>query len=58
MKTMKKVKIGNHIFNSYEEYEAAYEKKWEQIHGIYSRVNLNWARQDWEMRIANPELYK
>jgi len=52
------LKTGNVMFNSYEEYETAYVKKWEQIHGAFSRPDFNWVRQDWEMRIEKPELYK
>ena len=55
---LEQVKIGTMIFNSYQEYETAYVKKWEEIHGIKSIVDLNWVRKDWEMRINNPELYK
>lgn len=55
--TNNQVKIGEITFNSYEEYELAYIKKWYEIHDITSIVDLNWVRKDWEMRISNPELY-
>jgi hypothetical protein len=55
---MQQVTIGTMVFNSYSEYETAYIAKWQQIHGIYSLVDLNWVRKDWEMRISKPELYK
>ena len=55
---MTTIKIGNQTFNSYENYEAAYVKRWEQLHDITLVPDLNWVRQNWEMRLNNPELYK
>jgi len=50
------VKIGNNTFTSYEEYEKAYVKRWDELHPFLS-ADLNWVKKDWETRINHPELY-
>lgn len=43
-------RIGNQVFNNYEQYEKAYLSLWYKLHNTI-HPDMNWIKADWDYRL-------